>query len=325
VSTETNHPIIEYGDSVTDAALAELKKLYGTVPDASSQEGYDTIKANLKVLTPLRTGVEKKRKELKADALAWGKKVDDEAKRITAALLELESPLKDAKKEVDDRKRSEKEERIARLQKKVDAISAYPQTAFGQPSEVIEKLIVELKALEIEDFYDLSKEAAKAKWSSLETLESMYQTTIAQEEEAKRLAEQRAEMERQQTELREQQEALARQQEAMPASSMPAPAPMPAPGTERPIPMPAAGVAPAPQSIAPPPAASAAPKTAAPEMASNDTMPAVEARQPSQVEIDIARWLFDNVMIQQSHADAIAEALVSGRVPHIEAITTIAA
>jgi len=209
-NTDNQQPIIEFG--VTDAALSELKNTYSSVPDVNTTSGYEEIKGALKVLTPLRTGIEKKRKELKADALAWGKKVDGEAKRITEVLSSLEAPLKTAKTEVDERKKREKEERIARLQKKVDAISAYPQTAFGQSSSVIASLIEELDAFEIEDFYDLSKEAALAKAASLDKLTEMLQATISQEREAaarkeeeqrqteerKRLDEERAEFERQQ-------------------------------------------------------------------------------------------------------------------------------
>lgn len=72
----------------------------------------------------------------------------------------------------------------------------------------------------------------------------------------------------------------------------------------------------------PPPAANARRVTPSPEVASNDIP---QPRQRSQAEIDIACWLFDNMMTAQSHAQAIADALVSGRVPHIEAITTQAA
>ncbi|MGH1372945.1 MAG: hypothetical protein ACRBBW_12975 [Cellvibrionaceae bacterium] len=222
-NTESQQPVIEFG--VTEAALSELKNTYSSVPDANTTSGYEEIQGALKVLTPLRTGIEKKRKALKADALAWGKKVDGEAKRITEILSSLEAPLKSAKSVVDERKKREKEERIARLQKKVDAISAYPQTAFGQSSTVIAQLIEELDAFEIEDFYDLSKEAAIAKAASLDKLTEMLQTAISQDredaarkqeeqrqaEERKRLDEERAEFERQQAAFREQQAELERQ------------------------------------------------------------------------------------------------------------------
>ena len=118
-STESGQ-IVEYG--VTDAALAALKEKFKEVPDASTKEGYALIKAGLGEMRPLRTGVEEKRKELKADSLAWGRKVDAEAKRITAAIVEIERPYKDAKQAQDDEEERIKQEAVQKEAKRIEDI-----------------------------------------------------------------------------------------------------------------------------------------------------------------------------------------------------------
>lgn len=57
-------------------------------------QGYQAIKNALAQIVPVRTGIEKKRKELKQVALDYGKAVDDKAKELTSAVLEVENPLK---------------------------------------------------------------------------------------------------------------------------------------------------------------------------------------------------------------------------------------
>lgn len=102
--------VIEY--NVSDAAIEQLgEELSGLT--AETPEKYKAVAAGIGRVRTLRVAVEKTRKELKADALAYGRKVDGEAKRITAKLLEIEEPLKLTKQAVDDEKariKREKEE-----------------------------------------------------------------------------------------------------------------------------------------------------------------------------------------------------------------------
>lgn len=173
--------LIEY--NITNAKLAELEKEFsGKVPDASTKDGYNKIKSALKVLTPLRTGVEKKRQELKKDALEWGRKVDSEAKRITGRIEALENPYKDAKKEEDDRKKRMEQERIDRLEAKIQRITDMPRDAHGKNSSEISAIIDLLDREQIEDFYEYSKTAAIAKSEAMDTLIEMMQIAIQSEQ-----------------------------------------------------------------------------------------------------------------------------------------------
>ena len=213
--------VTEY--NTTNAALAQLREKYLTIPDANTDEGYAFIKGGIKELTSLRTALEEARKREKAPYLQAGQIIDAEAKRITEELVKLETPMKTAKKEVDDRLERERQERIARLQAKVYAIQEMPYKVRGKSSSEIADMIDRCGEIDTaHDFYDLTKEAQAAQQAAMEELTQMLTDRLAfeaaekqrQELEAQQ-AEMRRQMEAQQAELRQQQETMQRQQEEM--------------------------------------------------------------------------------------------------------------
>ena len=108
-SLKSTH-VVEY--SVSDAAIDKLRERYTGLTIANTAD-YERVRVGIGELRDIRVQVEKTRVELKADALAYGRKVDAEAKRITSLLLEIEEPLKLEKQKIDDEKarvRREKEE-----------------------------------------------------------------------------------------------------------------------------------------------------------------------------------------------------------------------
>ena len=168
--------------SKTEAALAHLREKYSTFPDpASSQEAYEEVKAGVKELTGYRTSLEAKRKEIKQPYLDAGKVIDSKAKEITAALVELEDPMKAAKKLVDDRKKREEEERLARLDKRVAEIRTYKDMARGLDSDGIADLIEKVEAIECDDFYDRKSEAIAARGETLDFLGNAYSERLEYE------------------------------------------------------------------------------------------------------------------------------------------------
>ncbi|HCF5159399.1 hypothetical protein APA46_00815 [Pseudomonas aeruginosa] len=213
--------VTEY--SATNAALAMLREKYATVPDANTEEGYSFIKDGIKELTTLRTSLEAARKREKAPYLQAGQIIDAEAKRITEELVKLESPMKAAKKEVDDRLERERQERIARLQQKVDAIKAMPAQVRGKSSEEISAMLDRVGEIDAShDFYDLTKEAVETRQAALDELTQMLTDRLAFEQtERQRIeleaqqAEMKRQMEAQQAEMRRQQEEMQRQQAEM--------------------------------------------------------------------------------------------------------------
>jgi len=211
--------VAEY--SQTNAALAALRAKYQVVPDANTEEGYAWVKAGIKELTGLRTSLETARKREKEPHLQAGRILDAEAKRITEELVSLEKPMKAAKQEVDDRIERERQERIARLQQKVDAIVAMPGQVRGKSSDEISTMIDRVGEIDAtHDYFDLTKEAVEARQNALDELTQMLTDRLAFEAaEAERkkaeaaLAEQRRLMEEQQAEMRRQQDEMRRQLE----------------------------------------------------------------------------------------------------------------
>ena len=91
-------PLVVY--SVTDAAIANLRAEYAGL-SCDTPQGYESTRLAIAHSRGLRGDIERRRVALKADALSYGRRVDGEAKRITALLFAVEAPLQSMKDEVD--------------------------------------------------------------------------------------------------------------------------------------------------------------------------------------------------------------------------------
>jgi hypothetical protein len=117
--------------SVTDEALAQYRKefLPLTIKGLDDVEGYEKVRDARLFIKGERVNVEKKRVELKASALEYGRAVDAEAKRITVAIEEVESHLMAEQKKIDDEKarikfEKEQREKLPERQAKLAEIGA---------------------------------------------------------------------------------------------------------------------------------------------------------------------------------------------------------
>jgi hypothetical protein len=113
----------------TDAAIAEMKqRLKAELFDCSTPSGYEGCRKAIAEVRSIRVNIEKHRVALKAEALEYGRKVDSEAKRITAELESIEDPLKAKKQAIDDEKerikREAEEKRLAAIKAEQDRIAA---------------------------------------------------------------------------------------------------------------------------------------------------------------------------------------------------------
>lgn len=212
--TQSTVGIVEY--SPVESRLSELREKYAVVPDAETKEGYEACRLALRELVTCRTDIEKARKELKADVLERGRLIDGEAKRITAALLEIETPVKEAKAVVDDRIQREKEEaerrereRVEAIQRVIEGFERAPLTAIGKAPEHIQELIGKAVAYTVDPFKfgEYSERAELARKSAIEqltTLKAQAEAKAAMEkelaDERARMAAERAEFERQKAE-----------------------------------------------------------------------------------------------------------------------------
>lgn len=120
--------------SDTQAGIAVLQDKYLPLkingPD--DRAGFDAVYAARQEVKKKRIQVEKTRKELKSNAIEFGRLVDNEAKRITEMLIPIEKHLENeeagyiaAKAEA---RRVQEEAAAAKLQSRVDALQAVQST-----------------------------------------------------------------------------------------------------------------------------------------------------------------------------------------------------
>lgn len=222
MNTESTQAIAEY--SPTEAALAELRQQYqGVQFDVATTKGDKAAREARQMLVKLRTGLEAKRKEIKAPALAYAKAIDTEAARITAAIRELEEPIDAQIRAEEARKAAEKAEkerlerqRVAEIKGRMDAIRNLPVDSTGDSAEQLAATLADLKAFEVTqaDFAEFTEDATVARGYAIEQLERMHGHAVAREEEAARQAAAAAELERlrREQEEREAQERAAQQE-----------------------------------------------------------------------------------------------------------------
>jgi DNA repair exonuclease SbcCD ATPase subunit len=139
---------------VTDGAIAEIAEKFKDA-EAKTPDGYRNVVTGIRCTRELRVEIETRRKELKADAIAYGRKVDGEAKRITQALLDVETPLKLLKEVVDNEKarikRAAEKKRLAEEREKLEAERAEEKAQEKLLREIEEaRLAEERKKLEEE-------------------------------------------------------------------------------------------------------------------------------------------------------------------------------
>jgi len=125
-----NSELVKFGEGLP-APLPEyfesLKNQYCllTIQGLADKEGYELVhKARMNV-RDLRVKIEKKRKELKADSIAYGNAVDGEAKRINALIEPIDTYLADQEQAIDAEKerirKAKEEERMAEIRAQIAA------------------------------------------------------------------------------------------------------------------------------------------------------------------------------------------------------------
>ena len=186
--------IAEYSE--TEKSLQELEsRLDGVVYTLTTTAGNKEARDDRALCVKLRTGLEKKRKELNADDQARIAKRNDLAKSLTERIEKLEKPIDDAIKA--DEKRRE-EEKAARIKAEQDRVSAIHERiagirnvalqAAGWSAETLSRAIAALDAREvaIDDFQEFCGQAQLAKDETLDKLRAAHTDVVAREEQAAR-------------------------------------------------------------------------------------------------------------------------------------------
>lgn len=144
MSTATSELVNERAELVEfrrqDAAIAKLAEDYMPLKIAGidDKKGFEVVHAARMQVKAARIGLEKTRVALKADALAYGKAVDAEAKRLFDLIAPIEDHLDREENAVTEAKAqlkraAEEAKRIA-LQKRLDELKAYG--IIGNPDAV---------------------------------------------------------------------------------------------------------------------------------------------------------------------------------------------
>lgn len=97
----------------SEEALQQMRDEFAGLT-ADTKEGYEEVRKAIRVCVKTRSGIDAARKSLNEEALAWQRKVNAEAKRLTGEVEKIEAPLVDMKAAVDaetERKRKELEEK----------------------------------------------------------------------------------------------------------------------------------------------------------------------------------------------------------------------
>lgn len=208
--------------------VARLKQKYAGFKMAADNSNYEEVKGAVAELRKTRGEIEKRRVELKADALAWGRKVDGDAKLLTAAIAEIEDPLHAQKKAVDDaaaeaawqKANAERIEREAEELAKRQAAEAKARMERRQEEAKLkverEALAAERKAQQAErDRWEAEKEQALVQQQAAQAKIDAEQRAITAErdrlerEQQARLAKERAEQEAVEKAARDREEAEA--------------------------------------------------------------------------------------------------------------------
>lgn len=146
---------------ITEASIATTKAACASL-SASTPKGYEEVRVAIANIRETRVAIEKRRVELKADALEYGRRVDAEAKRLTGMLLAIEEPLKAMKADVDyerSRLRAEKEAAEKRaVEERVRAERAAEEARLKAEREAEEE---RLRVLRVAEEARLAEERAR--------------------------------------------------------------------------------------------------------------------------------------------------------------------
>jgi len=179
--------------NVTDAKISELREKY---KDATE---YDLVKEGVSETRIILSKVESTRKELKADALEWGKMVDGEAKRIKAAVQEIQEPMKIVKKTFEDEKEEKRQAkkqaeatRVYAIRCKIDELKCPKFLVIGGEFDMedVQDSIKELESKEITtaEFEEMIIEATKVKNETIHNLNLLLERLTREAEEKVRIA-----------------------------------------------------------------------------------------------------------------------------------------
>ena len=203
--------LIKY--DIETAVITALEAKYKDV-QITDGKSYAVVMAGLAEYRDLRLKIEGKHKELKKDALEYGRAVDAEKNRLKTLLEPGENHLKDIRQTEDDRKaaiKAEKEakdrERVEKIRSKISEIQMMGGAGLAiVPLKDLRELSNKLDKLEIntDEYMEFTNEAKRVLDDTYDSVQLSIVTAIQMEKEE---AERKAEAERLEKIRKEQEEA----------------------------------------------------------------------------------------------------------------------
>lgn len=184
--------------------IGELSREYMPLKVAGLDDsnGLKVVHEARMVVKNLRVNVEKRRKELKASALEYGRNVDSAAKQITDLLTPIEEHLESEENAV-----AEERERIKRevLQKRLDIICVYDQAANPLAVAAMSEEVFQAECLRLKAAFEERQRVEALEAAERKRLADIEAKRLADEAEARRiegerLTAERAELDRQRRE-----------------------------------------------------------------------------------------------------------------------------
>ncbi len=216
--------IVKY--TTNEAEIAKMSALYMslTVTDIADKEQVSQVHDARIVMKNHRIAVDKERKALKADALAWGKKVQAEANHLLGLIEPIESHLKaEEQKVIDEKNRikaeAEKAEHDRRnaIQEKINTIQRVFIGITGMDSKTLASVKAELESMQIdpEEYKEFTDQAQtcledthSAVLDAIEARKKFEAEEIRRKEEAAKLNEIRRQQEEAQKKIEAEKEEL---------------------------------------------------------------------------------------------------------------------
>lgn len=189
------YPPIEY--NITETTVAALKEKYGAITEVTA-DNYDTVKEGVSKMTKLRTGVEAHRNVLLKDARDFTESVNNEAKRVTKLVADVETPLKNRKvaydiavKAAKEKEKAKEQERTDAINAKIDAIESAGRDLDGLTAEQLRERKGNVEALEVteDDYQEFWAVALERHESTIARLTVAHGKAVARELEAQQLKE----------------------------------------------------------------------------------------------------------------------------------------
>lgn len=181
-----NLAVIEY--PVTEQVIEALRDQYESlvIIDLQDKAGYDKVEEARKHVKGLRIAVENRRVELKAEALSFGRAVDEKARNLTDLLLSFEKDLRSKSAAIDlEKEKIKKQKEAAKFahdQERIYALNAIKVPFVMEYLDLSDELFTQL----------IVKETANFKAEQLAAKEKKDQEIAAAQAKAKEEAELKA-------------------------------------------------------------------------------------------------------------------------------------